>query len=427
MNEMEFIHIACTVVTTYVVHILIKYSMGTVYTNKLYIYMSNIAYMLLSLLIYYTVRIPIIMMLYNLLFFGLITLNYKANIRKRILTVFYVYFILFVIEMFVATVTGYIHFSLNDVSEYANAFGEIANQLLSLLIARIIIGRKKNNSTYPVPRVYWISIIIVPIFSLCFLVSIFNSQQMSKIYLILSISFLLFINIYVMVSYDLIVDAMTEKAKGLLLEQQNKYFEQQIGLLQTTLKLNNRLQHDLTGHLLSIKSYLKESLIDDAIKYVDRMLNIEGTTTEELTSITGNMIIDSILNWKIREAQEKGVEVETKIQIPEELKVDNFYITIILGNILDNAIEASVKVDDESKRLIRIVFIYDRRRLILSVENTYNGAIEIEKQKLISLKNEKELHGIGLENVKAVIEKYDGIMDIEYDDKIFKINLLMYV
>ena len=84
-------------------------------------------------------------------------------------------------------------------------------------------------------------------------------------------------------------------------------------------------------------------------------------------------------------------------------------------------------MDDESKRLIRIVFIYDRRRLILSVETTYNGAIEIEKQKLISLKNEKELHGIGLENVKAVIEKYDGIMDIEYDDKIFKINLLMYV
>lgn len=425
MIEMDIVHFLCSIVATYIIYKLINDFLEGGSKNKKIEMITYVIYNMLSLLIYFKIGIPIVMLISNLAFFFILTLNYKSDLKRRILAVFYVYSILFIIEMLVAAITGYVYFPLNSVSHYSNIFGEIADQLLGLVVSKLIVSRKKTNSSIPLPWLYWLCIIVIPVFSLNFLVIIFSIEDFDKIYRILVLFFLLIINFSIMVLYDLLIFSMTEKTKVLLMEQQNKFYEQQIGLLQSSLKSNCRLQHDLNGHLLSIKSILKEESVIEAMDYVDKMIDIDKKNESNEIVRTGNTIIDSILNWKLQEAIENGIHISTKIKIPEELDIDSFNMTIILGNILDNAIEAASKA--EEGREIRLIFIYDRRRLMLNVENTFSGNIKMEQGRIFTSKADHFVHGIGLENVEGIVKEYSGTIDIHYDAKWFKVSIMLLI
>ena len=327
--------------------------------------------------------------------------------------------------MLVAALTGYIHFPLYGGQSYPSLFGQIANQLIGLTIVNILGGRKKREQQQVVlPFLYWFYIIIIPVFSLYYLVLIFHMGNLKKVYIILCICFLLIINCAIIVLYDLIISSMLEKTKTLLLEQQNKFYKQQLQLLQISMKRNNSLRHDLKGHLTTIKIFLKNQNISNAMEYIDKMINIEDVCKYEFSK-TGNAVIDSILNLKYQEAQDKEIYMNGKIQVPEELNIDSFDLTIILGNIVNNAIEATYK--KENDRQIIIILMYNRGRIILKVENTYNGKINIDKGNIVTSKKDQNNHGIGLQNVKHAVEKYSGTIDINYNKEWFKIYVMLYL
>lgn len=100
-------------------------------------------------------------------------------------------------------------------------------------------------------------------------------------------------------------------------------------------------------------------------------------------------------------------------------------MTIILGNLLDNAIEASSKVEENP--YINVKLKYDKGRLFLQVANPYAGELIEKSGKFITTKADKDNHGIGLESVKKVIQKYSGTMSVDYDDNIFSVVILMYL
>jgi sensor histidine kinase regulating citrate/malate metabolism len=100
-------------------------------------------------------------------------------------------------------------------------------------------------------------------------------------------------------------------------------------------------------------------------------------------------------------------------------------MTVILGNILDNAIKAAAKVKDNS--YINLKMKYDKGRLLIQSDNPFAGKITEENGEILTSNADKENHGIGLQNIKKVIQKYDGIINIDYSDNIFSVSLLMYV
>lgn len=424
ISEVYVVRFICGLVGCYVIYSLMKMFLpGGKYSKKMESF-SYIIYFVLSLLCFYFVRIPIVMLIFNLVFLFIISLNYVADFRQRILTVVYIYCILCFIEMLVAAMTGYIHFPLEAKSMYSSIFGQIANQLLSLITVAIIRVRKKNSDYVSLPWLYWVCLVAFPIFSLYFLVILFHTGKMNRVYTILNLVFLLIINFSVIVLYDLVISSMGTMTKGLLLEQQNRSYEKQLNIMQATIKANVTLQHDLRGHLLALKTYLNNNLTEDASAYVDKMLNVGMKNKNEIYR-SGNTIMDSILNYKVQEALDMGIHVNANIRVPEGLGIDSFDIIVVLGNILDNAIDATAKVGDNKK--IRICLIYDRRRVMLEVQNTYCGEIQVRQGIPMTTKGDELLHGVGLQNVRTVVEKYRGTVDISYDEKWFKICVMMYI
>lgn len=413
----------CNIVSTYVIYRFMTRFFEERRSCKIVEMISYLVYCIMIFLCYWYIKIPIVMLIVNVISYMLISYNYEAGIKERILGVACIYSILFIIEMLVVAITGYIHFPMNRKVEYSSIWGHIANQIVGLTVVNIL-RLHKNRKRVAIPVIYWFCIIIIPVFSLYFLVLILDLGSLNKTNTLLSIIFLLVINFAIIYLYDFMANAMAERTNNLLLEQQNKYFKRQIELMDTMMKTNNSLQHDLNNHLISIESYLKDKEVENALAYVRKMQKY-NTVSEDTFYKTGNSVIDSILNLKLHEAEVKGIEIESKICIPKKMNIDSFDLTMLLCNVLDNAIEASEKLKGDKK--IKILFRYDRRRLILLVENMYSGCMEVKQGRLLTNKNEKYLHGIGLQNIENVVEKYSGTVDITYDERWFKIFIMFYI
>lgn len=424
INELYIIQISCNLISTYVIFKLMNIFFLDGSENKKLEFLSYVVYFVLKLVYYSLIHIPIIMLMYNIFYFSILTINYKANFKQRIMAVICIYSIIFIVEMLVATISGYVHFPLNSSSKYSSIFGEIANQLIGVVIVYVISVKKQGKEAVNFPKVYWLCIIVMPLFSLYFLVLVFHIGNIKRVHMVMCIMFLLIINFSIMVLYDLAAKLMFERTKGLLLEQQNKYYESHFELMKVSSKVAASLQHDLNKHLISIRSYLKSNQIEDAANYIDRLINIDFEILNNLSK-TGNAIIDGILNIKIQEAKNKDITVMTKLQIPENLNINPFDITVILGNIIDNAIEALSKAI-ENKR-INISMIYNRGRIVFRVENTYSSIVETKKGELLTNKSDSFSHGIGLQNVKYTVKKYNGTVDICYDQVWFKICVMLYI
>jgi sensor histidine kinase YesM len=211
--------------------------------------------------------------------------------------------------------------------------------------------------------------------------------------------------------------------QSLLTMEQNKYYDKQLETIKTSLQTTNAIKHDLKNHMLSIKSLIESGDSLESLNYVSKIINDTGA--KHNYSSTGNTVIDSIINFKLQESEQKFIKADLDLKIPEKLDIPSFDMTIILGNLIDNAIKAASDVVGE--RYIKLMMKYDKGRLIIQTENPYVGEILEDNGVLLTTKVEKQNHGIGLQNIKKVIQKYDGILNIDYTGNIFTVSLMMYV
>ena len=123
---------------------------------------------------------------------------------------------------------------------------------------------------------------------------------------------------------------------------------------------------------------------------------------------------------------ENGIKVRIHTgQIGHVKKISDFDITVVLGNVIDNAIIATSKL--KANRRIDMSIKYLKEMLLIHLENTFDGDIHEKNNEILTLKTNKEHHGYGLKNIKHVLSKYDGIMEIYYSNKIFTSDIMMYV
>jgi len=180
-------------------------------------------------------------------------------------------------------------------------------------------------------------------------------------------------------------------------------------------------RHDYKNHIQTLKAYMSVNEYDKVNIYLDRL-------DEDLTSVdtimkTGSIIIDAILNSKISLANSKKINVNAKAFVPDNLNISEIDLCVIIGNLLDNAVEACEKITDNEK-FIRIFIGMKNTQLYIYIANTAPGG----KQKKVNglfVTRKSGYHGYGLVRIDKTVEKYKGYVKRSSEDGAFTTEILL--
>lgn len=182
-------------------------------------------------------------------------------------------------------------------------------------------------------------------------------------------------------------------------------------------------KHDLKNHILILQSLLQSASYDEMASYLSQLSDDIPETSHLIYS--GNRSLDSVLTIKLLKAKNAGITVTSSLYLPDKLTLGDLELCSIFGNLLDNAVEACLRLPDSSDRWLRITIREQNTMLLFLVENSSNGNYQYDKNHhLISSKAEQN-HGLGLHRVHTLVKRVDGILDIKPEADMFSISILL--
>ena len=303
------------------------------------------------------------------------------------------------------------------------------SKLLLFIILRVFENYKKRRTASYISNLYWWYIFLVPVSSMfilytLFLYSTIEYNEILSYITTVSVVAILVINMIIFHLHDKIIEKYEMETQNRLLEEKNNYYIHQYNEAEHFQDKIRKLSHDMKNHLLCIQTLAEKGQINQIKSYIDYLLVDNDILKSPIDS--GNLVIDAILGYKISYAAQYDIDVKLDLQIPQGLLINEAYICTILGNSLDNAIEACKK-QLKGQRTIKIIISYLKTNLFISIINTHEGNIKVDKnKKIITSKENSNNHGLGLKNIKEAVEKYNGELIIEYTESIFELSIVLY-
>lgn len=172
------------------------------------------------------------------------------------------------------------------------------------------------------------------------------------------------------------------------------------------------LWHDIKKYMASMEALVGSENKEEAQQCLD---NIQSAFSEIANIVdTGNKLIDSILTYGVKKAEEFAVTIRPEIWVDSKIDFPATDLFVIIGNTLDNAIEACCQIEDEATRIISVGLHQKNHLLLYEISNPYNGK-----------KTQKpgKIHGYGLKNVEACVERNDGLMSISKENGVFAVSI----
>lgn len=382
-----------------------------------------VGYYVLTSSIYLIVNVPVANFAVNIISVLLLTFMYTSSIKKKLLVDVLAYIFMAGAETLVVTLTGQLNFSIIERSDYNSIFGIVVINILKYVVSMAINGFKNIKSGNTLPLVYWVSLLIMPISSLFLLIVIFQSTGIAIYKITLSVAAVLIINFTIFFLFDRLAKSFQEKQEKEFVEQQNRYYENQLDLINASLENSSVLRHDMKNHLQTIFTDIKNGNINEAQRHISDITDVYNSNGEIIH--TGYPAIDSIVNFKLQAAKQNGVKVNVSSTLPQGLNISSFDSTVIFGNLIDNALQA-VSLVPENK-FIDLALHYSKGMLLIKITNPFTNEIRKSGDKVITTKTDKKNHGYGLTSVKETIEKYNGTIDIIPDDKVFTVTAVLYI
>ena len=220
---------------------------------------------------------------------------------------------------------------------------------------------------------------------------------------------------------------LAERQKHFVEEQQVKAMKKRLEEAENFYGSIRRVRHEMKNHMANIKGLAGAGEYGEIEEYVRRM---DETMQElEYKYVTGNAVTDVIINDKCRRAEKAGIRFGADFRYGGEIPV--FDMGIILNNLLDNAIEACEKLEP-GKGFIRLSLKRKKQFLILYVENSFDGAVPVSKGSPLPPTTKQSIlpgiiteHGIGLENVRDIAERYFGGVNIKVKGDVFHVTVML--
>lgn len=289
-----------------------------------------------------------------------------------------------------------------------------------LLVEKIVNCKRKVDAVQSLP------LIIIPSCSIFIIVFVTYSKNISQNEIIVISIILLLMNFATFYLYNLLLKFFLEKYENDMLKQRIQSYSNQMEIIHLGEEKVKTLRHDLRHHINELRALSMKGDVNAIQQYINEMGAFLQNSGEIVSS--GNIEIDSILNYMLQKAEQDNLCMNVKVQLPDKF-IHTFDLVVVLGNLLENAIEASKQTDE---KLLNVMILFKQDVLKISIENSYSGKLILNEKttgeaKLKTTKSEKDLHGIGLNSVRQIVKKYNGMMKIEPRNSIFSVKLVLYM
>lgn len=359
-------------------------------------------------------------------------LNLKGTFMQKMFWSIFVMLLIMGITTVVLSIEGCIigkgYLDLVIQKDLYRFVGVVVIQIVLFYLTRFMIKRTKKDSTYSLKWNEWFVLLIIPvisIFTMSFVsLIIINIEEqlspMQHIFSILSILGILMTNSLVYVLY---VNMQKEHAKQLeysILQQAFKSQEKSVEETKILYQSVRSIRHDLKQHFQVALTMLHSGKINEAVDYMEKYNDtvLDGISNKVFCD---NDVVNYIINSKSKICSDRHIKIYIYIanEIPEFSDLD---LCVLLGNALDNAIEG---VSGEGNNEIYLELRNVDNFFMISVKNTIINSVLEDNPNLISTKNEKEVHGVGILSMKEVVQKYNGSIEFYESDNKFCCDMLL--
>lgn len=179
-------------------------------------------------------------------------------------------------------------------------------------------------------------------------------------------------------------------------------------------------RHDIKNKLLSVSGLLADGQIERAAEAVKGEADFLDEANNGIIN-SGNPAVDAVLQSKLTIAERKGIKLDFSVKLSGEIKVDLLEFGVLIGNALDNAIEATENIEDSTDKTIFASIITMGGRIVVSVENPVKA--EVDTKRIGTAKPDKINHGYGLKSIKTIAQKYDGDVFVSCEGNIFTTSI----
>ncbi len=305
--------------------------------------------------------------------------------------------------------------------------GAFISELIVLLL--IICLRRFFNidNIKMLPLSNYIMILLLPIGSLYIVYKLFEYSYILERDSVIkeSLFCLLIMTVVNLIVFRLYIVLSEEMVKSKI----NAVYEQQVNLYSRALRDNEtyihefrKVRHDLKQHYLSLTAMLGNGDYSMAKEYL-KSLELDNQDVTSLVN-TGNTIVDYIINAKYANMKINEIDCMVDIQIPMKMGFRSVDISVLLGNLLDNAIEAN---EFEIKyKYVKLYMRYEKCMLVLSIINSFDGIIRRNSAgRIITRKDDASIHGFGLTSIERIVDSYNGTITYEIEQNEFTAKVIM--
>lgn len=360
--------------------------------------------------------------------FIIVCLLYEGSKKEVFLYVIFFDALGMLIEMIVACL---LYLMDGSVENYTNGMyfaGSVMSKILIITIVFVIRNRYGMDKSRNLPFKEMVFIMFIPLASI-YIIYIIYSLAIKNGYLqpttMVAIINTLALDITIYYVIRLLDDRGQILKKNALFERQRRMWDEQIDRYNKISREIKQLNHDSKHSYVLIKELYEKHDFEKLEEYLNILIPEYNLNKNNVVN-TGNIAVDSIINHKYLKAVEQGIDMDVQMEIPEGLSINYGDLCVILGNALDNAIEATTRYK-EGKQFIKLVMLYRKCNLVITVKNSFDGFVKKERNGgYQTIKNDKNSHGFGIGSIKKAVDKYDGVVDIGIKEKIFELKILIY-
>lgn len=367
----------------------------------------------------YRGQISMLLSLINLgIILGICVTGYESKGKAK-------YFLLIIIWAVWALMEFLAAYMIGGMSLGEHAYGilgEVVSKILMIGIVYCMSIANFKKFEGGIPNKVYIWLFFIPIGSIYIAIHEFYTGRK----LVLSL-----LEISILLVFNLIIFEMYIKMNEFYIHQREKemYAQQADMIAVNTVEQRRMLEefheekHNLVNELVVLKELVESDRKREAVENIDAI--IDGRYSVERIADTGNSTVDAIINFKYVLAREYGITFVLKAFIPHELPIMEKDIGVVLGNALDNAIEA-VRSCEKYEKKIEISMGVKKEAWIIVIRNPYEKTIKRNRAgEIITGKTDRMRHGYGLKSIQKIAEKYQGDMVTDADEKVFTLTVVL--